>query len=502
MELHARLGDLTSFAGDGIIVGASEDVGLSTAAKAVDQALDGLLGRLLANGGVKAKKNHLTVLHPFDRLPAARVVVVGLGQQSTVTLEEVRQATGEACRRLRSENAANIAAEVLGADNGVLDPQQAAEAMVEGAVLGSYRYDRYQSASSDRSEIAALTFYGAAGLPLKALERGLQVGSAKADGTCFARDLVNLPPSDLTPPQLAELARAMATGLGLGCSVFQADELQSLGMNLILAVNRAAEQPPVLLVLEHRGGGDEPALGLVGKGVCFDSGGLSLKSGEGMMTMKGDLGGAAAVLGAMQAVATLELPLNVTAVIPSVQNLVGPAAVKPGDVITGYGGKSVEILNTDAEGRLILADALAYATQQLGLTPVVDIATLTGACIRALGPVYAGGFGTDEDLLDRVCLVGRQAGEKIWPLPLDEEYRELLQSPIADLRNIGTTSNGGASTAAMFLKEFVGETPWVHLDVAGRMFAESDKHYQPQGATGFGVRTLVNLCLSRAKQGH
>ncbi|MBI2298708.1 MAG: leucyl aminopeptidase [Armatimonadetes bacterium] len=498
MRVTAATGDLTQFAGDGIIVGLYEDVGVVGVAEAVDRALGGVLQRLLASGGVSAKKNKLTVLHPFERLPAARVVAVGLGNQETVTLEEIRQATGEACRRLRNEHARRIAADVLGG-GGLLDPQQAAEAMVEGAVLGSYRFSRYRTKPEDEAGIESLALFAGADVPEAALRRGIEVGQVKAAATCFARDLVNTPPSELVPADLCEVARNVAVGNGLVFDILSEDELALRGLNLILAVNRGSDNDAALIVLKYRGGADERALGLVGKGVCFDSGGLSIKSADGMMTMKGDMGGAAAVIATMQAVAQLDLPLNVTAVVPAVQNLVGGNATMPGDVVTGFGGKSVEILNTDAEGRLILSDALAYATGELMLTPVIDIATLTGACMRALGPIYAGILGTDEELVDRLCLVGRQAGEKFWPMPLDEEYRKMLDSTIADMKNISGHLSGGASTAAMLLKEFVGDTPWAHLDVAGHMFAESDEHYQPKGATGFGVRTLINYCLSRSK---
>lgn len=500
MDVQAAAGRLTGFAGDGIVVGLYEDVGLVGAAAEVDAALDGELKRLLDAGALSAKKNSLTVLHPLGRLPAARVAVVGLGPRETLTLEEIRQATGEVCRRLRGENARRIAADVLGTESGTLDPQQAAEAMVEGAVLGNYRFDRYRTVADEDTGLTALRLFENSGIPLATLQRGIQFGLAKAEATNFARDLVNTGPSDMSPARLAVVARSTAADYGLGCRVLQAAELEAMGARLILAVNRGSEQDCALIVLTYEGG-DGPALGLVGKGVCFDSGGLSIKTADGMMTMKGDMSGAAAVLGTIRAVAALNLRLNVTAVIPAVQNLIGAESVKPGDVVVGLAGKSVEILNTDAEGRLILADALTYATRDLRLTPVLDIATLTGACMRALGPVYVGGFSTDEDLLRRVCSVGRQAGEKIWPLPLDDEYGELMKSPIADLRNISTQANGGASSAAMFLREFVGDTPWVHLDIAGQGLTDTEKHYQPKGATGFGVRTLTNFCISVAKQG-
>ncbi|NUQ00480.1 MAG: leucyl aminopeptidase, partial [Armatimonadetes bacterium] len=401
----------------------------------------------------------------------------------------------EAWKRVRGEGARRIAVAPPGVAEGLLEPVQAVETAVEAALLTSYRFSRYKR-PDDEGE-AELLISG----PDEAaasVERGIAVGRARSEATCFARDLVNTAPSDLTPLELAAAARTMAEECGLRCHVMDEAELRERGFDLLLAVNRGSASPPALIVLEHRGGQGR-SVGLVGKGVCFDSGGLSIKTADGMMTMKGDMSGAAAVLGAMRAIATLAVPLNVTAVIPAVQNLVDAGSMMPGDVVTGLAGKSVEILNTDAEGRLILADALTYATRELGLTPVIDIATLTGACMRALGPVYAGVMGTDGRLVERLRQVGGQAGEKFWELPLDEEFGELMKSPIADLRNISKEAGGGASTAAMFLREFVGETPWAHLDIAGQGLNDTDRPYRPRGASGYGTRTLINLILSLAK---
>ncbi len=364
-------------------------------------------------------------------------------------------------------------------------------------MLEEYRFGAYLP--PDERPEAALTIWAPDDSLAAAVSRGSRVGQARAEATNLARELVNTGPSDLPPVELCERARQMAADVGLACRVLDDDALERLGANLILAVNRGSQAPAAMLVLEYRGGSG-PSLGLVGKGVCFDSGGLSIKSGDGMMTMKGDMSGAAAVLGAMRAIAQLELPLTVTGIIPTVQNLVDAGSVKPGDVVRGLGGRSVEILNTDAEGRLILADALAYATAHLELDLVVDIATLTGACMRALGPVYAGLFATDDALAERLEHAARQAGEKLWRMPLDPDYAEMMKSPIADLRNISTHTGGGASTAAEFLKAFVGDTRWAHLDIAGLGLTSDAKPGQPKGATGYGTRTLINLAISLARR--
>ncbi len=496
MNVAGSAAALNQLVADGAIIGVYEDAGLLGGATQADQALEGYLSRLFGEQALSGKRNHVTVVHTLGNLGVRRLALVGLGKLDELTLETVRQATAEGWRRLRAEGATDIAAVPPG--GGLLEPVQAAETVVEGAVLANYRCERYRRAG-DSQPAPSLAVLAAEPAHADAVRRGVEVGLAKAEATCLARDLVNTSASDLTPEDLANQARQVAAKHGLTCTVLEADELAARGFGLLLAVNRGSPHPAALIVLSHQVG-DGPALGLVGKGVCFDAGGLSIKSADGMTTMKGDMSGAAAVLGAMSAIARLQVPLNVTAVIPAVMNLVDGTSLRPGDVVTGFGGKSVEILNTDAEGRLILADALAYATSELSLAPVVDIATLTGACSRALGPVNAGVFGTSPRLVERVRQVGAQSGEKFWELPLDADYAELLSSPIADLRNVAKEPGGGASVAAEFLKAFVGETPWAHLDIAGRGMADADKHYLTQGAVGFGVRTLINLCLSLAKR--
>ncbi|MCC7495201.1 MAG: leucyl aminopeptidase [Fimbriimonadaceae bacterium] len=500
MILRSVAGPVDALSADALVVAVYQDAGLLGAAAAVDTTLDGLLGELLASGALSGQRGTVRVVQT-PRAALRRVVTVGLGKPDLVTLEVVRRAVGAAWRAVRGEHAQRIVVALPGASGeGMLEPVQAAETVVEAALLAEYRFDRYrQPADQDAPELHVYSLDAAAG---QAIERGLVVGEAKAAATNLARDLVNTGPSEMRPVDLAAAARALAAETGLQCTVLDEAALRAAGCHLLLAVNRGSEAAPALIVLEHHGGAtDAPTLGLVGKGVCFDSGGLSIKSADSMMTMKGDMSGAAAVLGAMGALARLRVPLNVTGVVAAVQNLVGAHSIMPGDVVTGLAGKSVEILNTDAEGRLILADALTYATATLGLAPVVDIATLTGACMRALGPFYAGVFGSDRRLLERIRQVGLQSGEKFWELPLDEEYGELMRGSISDLKNISGEASGGASSAAMFLQEFVGSTPWAHLDIAGHGIAKSEQGYQPQGATGYGARTLVNLCLSLAKRG-
>jgi leucyl aminopeptidase len=315
-----------------------------------------------------------------------------------------------------------------------------------------------------------------------------------AEATNAARDLVNEPGNTLTPTELGRRAQAMARRAGIRCQLMGPQQLRRLGARALLGVARGSQQPPRLILLEYRGGRrGGPHLGLVGKGITFDSGGISIKPAENMEAMKGDMAGAAAVLAATAAIAQLDLPIHVTAVVPATENLPSGSALKPGDILRAMSGKTVEIINTDAEGRLVLADGLHYARSRK-VSHLVDVATLTGACVVALGALNTGAFATNQALLDKVLAAGRAAGEKVWPMPMDVEYDELIKSDVAEIKNTGGR-RGGAITGAKFLQHFVGDTPWVHLDIAGTSEADKEKGYQPKGGTGVMVRTLVNLAV-------
>jgi len=331
------------------------------------------------------------------------------------------------------------------------------------------------------------------------LRRGVERGRILAEAANFARDLANEPANQMTPSALAEQAAAVARESGLECQVLEREQAQELGMGAFLGVAQGSRQPPKFIVLHYRGAGpDVTALGLVGKGITFDSGGISIKPAAGMEEMKGDMSGGAAVIAAMRAIAQLKLHVNVTAIVPATENMPGGNAIKPGDVLRAMSGKTIEVINTDAEGRLVLADGLSYA-RHLKLSPIIDVATLTGAISIALGNVAMGCMTNDQPLCDRIVQAGRAAGEKIWQLPLYEEYREQIKSEVADIKNTGGRQ-AGAITAAFFLKEFVGDTPWVHLDMAGVDFYDKEKGALVKGASGMPVRTLVNLVLSLAEE--
>jgi leucyl aminopeptidase len=369
-----------------------------------------------------------------------------------------------------------------------------AEAAVEGAVLGNFEPDLYKTSTKESKSLESFDLVAAANG--EELELAVERGRILAEAQNFTRDLANEPANRLTPLLLAQRARAMAAEMGLECEVLDQDRMRQLGMGALLGVAQGSAEPPALIVVRYQPAspprtGDH--LGLVGKGVTFDTGGVSIKPADGMEKMKYDMSGGAAVLGAMRAIAQLKPAIPVTALVPAVENMVGSRAQRPGDIVTSLGGKTIEVLNTDAEGRLILIDALTYA-QRLGCTHLVDAATLTGAIVVALGNVNIGAFTNNEELLGRVMATAKAEGEKMWHMPLDDDYKELLKSAFADMANIGGRW-GGAISAAWFLREFAGDTPWVHLDIAGTAWLDDAKPYMAKGPTGVCVRTFAKLAM-------
>lgn len=466
------------------------------ASGAVDKALGGILSQLISDGELKGKLNATSVVHTYGKLPARRVIVVGLGKAEDFTLDRARQAAGTAIKLARKLGARNVATIVHGAGIGGLEAQQAAQAVVEGSLLALYRFKKYVSKQSDNGDIDTLTLVENDPGKLAALEAGARRGIIYADSTNMARDLINEPGNVVTPTYLADFALAMARAFGLEVSVLDRKEMADLGMGSILAVAEGSAQPPKLIVLRYWGAGKDdkrPPLALIGKAVTFDSGGISIKPAEGMGGMKGDMSGGAAVLGALRAIALLKPRVNVTVLVPAVENMPSGSAARPGDIVKTMSGKTYEIVSTDAEGRMILADALTYA-RKLGCAPLIDVATLTGACVIALGHVYTGAFSNDKATLDALLAVAKESGEKIWPMPTDEEYKEQLESDVADMKNTGGRP-AGAITGALFIGAFAEETPWVHLDIAGSSQPGGGKElpYQPKFGAGVMARTLALL---------
>lgn len=501
MNVDVRVQDVLVYPGDAVIVNLFEGVkkpGGATAA--VDQALGGLISRVIAQGEFRGKSGTSVLLHTHAKLKAERVLVAGLGKQEDFSLETIRSVSGESLRFLHRHGCRRVGTIVHGTGAGGLGVKEAAQAVTEGALLGLYRFDRYKKTDEDYKAVQELS------LLLRDKEQVTEVRSAAATGRIIAdavnlaRDLVNEPANSLTPQDLAARARAVAKVQKLTCRILDKRQIERMKMGALLGVAQGSSRPPVLLVLSYQGKrGKEPTLGLIGKGVTFDSGGISIKPSEGMEQMKGDMAGGAAVIAAMGAIARLRPAINVTAIVPACENLPSGSALKPGDVVRAMDGKTIEVVNTDAEGRLILADALCYA-RKLGCKRLVDAATLTGACVVALGSVRSGAFTNNQEWLDRVQSAAEAVGEKIWHMPMDRDYDEQIKSDVADIKNIGGRK-AGAITAAKFLGRFVGDVPWVHLDIAGTSQADKEKGYAAKGASGVPVRTLIRLALDLAQSG-
>ncbi len=494
MEIKPAASNLARLRADALVVSHFEKVRHPEGTTAdIDRALDGAITRLIRQGDIKGKLNETTLLHSPGRLPAGRVLVMGLGKKKELTLNRIRGTVAEACRYLRGKNVETIATMVLGADVHRLGIEAAAQAITEGALLGLYTFRRHiTKQEDDAGEIKELRISGR-GRP--ALARGIERGRIIAEAANRARDMVNEPANFMTPTDMAEAARQLAGEYGLGIEVLDKDKMEELGMGGLLGVSRGSQQPPKFIILTYKGKDETNVdLALVGKGITFDSGGIDIKPQEGMHEMKGDMAGGASVMATITALALLKPKINVTALVPATENLPSGTAMKPGDIISAMNGKTIEVLNTDAEGRLILADALSYA-KKLEAKAIIDVATLTGACHVALGDLCTGAFTNNQAMLDKLFAVAQETGEFIWQLPMYDEYREQLKSDIADIKNIGNRY-GGAITAAKFLSEFIDGTPWVHLDIAGTYYSTKEKGYLVKGGTGVPVRTLLEFILT------
>jgi leucyl aminopeptidase len=452
-----------------------------------------LLG-LYAATGAKGKLGE-TLLVPntgVEGLAAASVLLVGVGKRAEVKPDTVRRAIGKVASQLAKRTSVATTLPQVVAGRAGADAVQAA---VEGLILGAYRFERYKS-TPNGSRLERVTVVVSARADQRAARDAIRRGQVIAESQCWTRDLVNTPALDLPPAELAAEARSMARDVGLWSKVWTEAELRRGGFGGIVGVGQGSSRPPRMIELRYEGGRGAP-IALTGKGVAFDSGGLSIKDATGMETMKCDMAGAASILGAMRAIAVLRPKVNVIAAIPSAENMPGGSAIRPGDVLRHRGGKTSEVLNTDAEGRLILADALAYLAERKPRA-ILDTATLTGACMVALGDELWGAMGNDRDLVREVLAAGEAAGEPGWELPMYAPYRRLIDSEVADVKNVGKRY-GGAITAAMFLREFVGDVPWVHLDIAGPAFhGDRASDVGPKGATGVPVRALVRYVLDQA----
>lgn len=504
MNITIEGGTVTEFVGDTIIVPLPEGVTEPEGATgAVDAALGGLLTQLITAGEVKGKLNNVSIIHTQGKLPALRVIVVGLGKPGEVTVEKIRQAAGTAIKAARRSNGKLVGLAMPSSGVSGLDVASKAQALAEGALLALFRFKKYVTKPLDDSDPQTLTILTGDRVSSPALEAAVARGRILAEGTNMARELISEPGNEIYPETLARRAEAMARASGLEFEALEERQMSELGMGAVLAVGQGSRRAPRFIIMRYWGAGKDnqrPPLALIGKGVTFDSGGISLKPGDKMEEMKGDMSGAAAVIGAMRIIAQLKPKINVVALVPAVENMPGGNAARPGDIIRTCSGKTFEIISTDAEGRLILADAVAYA-RKLGCSPLIDVATLTGAVMVALGFEYTGAFANDQPALDAVLAAAKTAGEKVWPMPTDDEYKDQLQSDVADLKNSGGRY-GGAITGALFIGAFAEDTPWVHLDIAGtsKISDGKDRPYQPKFGSGAMTRTLALLAEHMAAQ--
>jgi len=466
---------------------------------AVDKALGGMISEIISSGDFKGEWGQTYLFRTFGKIPAERVLLLGLGKQKEFTKDRIREAAAKSSNVLKKAKITAYSTIVHGAGIGGFDAQTAGEAFFEGLYLGAYSFDRYKTEKKEENGVPVekVTVLERDGNKVRILEKSWARAKILAEATNLCRDLVNLPAQEATPTYLASVAQRIAKENKLKITVYSREEMQKLGMGGVLGVAQGSAEPPKFIVLEYGGGrkGEKPIC-LVGKGITFDSGGLSLKPWDFMVDMKEDMSGAAAVICSIQALARLKVKANVIGIAPCTENLPSARPLKPGDILKTFGGKTIEVLNTDAEGRLVLSDGLGYACSR-DPQAIVDIATLTGACMVALGRKATGVMGTDQKLIRKILKASGQTGDQVWQLPLYDELSEQVKSNVADVKNVGGRY-GGAITAALLLKKMVGDFPWAHLDIAGPAFTDLapdgiKKEYQPVGATGVGVRLFVNL---------
>lgn len=497
MDFQGISGNFTNAGVEALAVAVFKDEKPSSGIlKDLDKLTGGQIAAVIKSGEFKGETGETALLRltPKGRMRSSRLLLVGVGERKEYRVPDVAVASGTATRFLRKCNARSIAFDSrIEADAG-----EAAMYAAQGAITSQFELDKYKTRDKNDKSVDKLVFYfeGAKGADLK---RGLARGEAIGDSMNFTRDLANEPPNILTPTEMANRAQKMAREFGLKYEVLDEAKMRKMGMGSLLSVSAGSEQPAKLIVLRYtpakNTGRKGDLLAFVGKGITFDTGGISIKPAEGMEAMKYDMSGGATVIGTMRAIASLKPSVPVIGIVAAVENMPDGKATRPSDVVTAMNGKTVEILNTDAEGRLILADAVAYAEQQ-GATRIVDMATLTGAVIIALGNQNTGIMGNDQEFVDELIRLGKEAGENFWQLPLGREYSKQIKSDIADIKNIGPRGKAGTIMGAVFIQEFVDQAKWIHLDIAGTAWEDSVRPHQAKGPTGVVIRTLIRLVES------
>ncbi len=501
-SITVKTGSIHEAPEDAVVVFRHHDGEPFRAFVAVARALGASFESALTGSGFEGNNGQAVLVHTGGRIRPRVVIAAGLGARQGARPERVRQAAARAVQRAKDAGCERVAFALA-----ATDPEETARACVEGALMGLYQFTRYKTdRDEDRREVKALVLY-VAEPDVIAARSGARRGMIVGEAVNQVRDLGNLPANVATPTYIAERARRIAREHGMACEVIDRKGMERLGMGALLGVARGSVEPPKLIILKYSGRGkgrsngsrspDRP-IALVGKTITFDSGGISLKPADNMEQMKSDMLGGAGVLAVLEAAARLQLPVSVVGLLPATENMPSGTAIKPGDVVTAFSGTTIEVVNTDAEGRLVLADALAYAVKRFQPRLALDIATLTGACSVALGQHAIGLLGTDETLVARLQRAADESGERVWQLPLWEDYYEQIKSDVADLKNTGGRP-AGTITAAAFLSKFVGVTPWGHLDIAGTMWSNDIRHYVSKGATGSGVRLLIQFLMDEAE---
>lgn len=494
MEIKIRKSNPLETKAPCLVMGVFQNTSPSPELKKLDAKLGGLLVKALRRKEFFGKEGELIVFQPAGTLPVEQLLLVGLGIKEQCTLDSLRQASGRALRRIMKSHQDKAAMALALCDIQSTTIEQRVQAIAEGAILASYRYDKFLSPETRKTERtpSSLTLLIDQPRSKPELQTALDNAQKLSHAVRLARDLVNTPGNIKSPSYLAEQAQAAAKRSNLSCQILDRKDLEKEGFGALLGVAQGSQREPHLIILEHKGGlPDDPPIAFIGKGVVFDAGGISLKPAEKMDEMKMDMAGGAAVIGTLMGAALLALPVNLVGLVPAVENLPSGTAYRPGDILTSLSGQTIEVLNTDAEGRLILADTLTYA-KRYNPRLVVDLATLTGACIIALGHHATAVLGNDQQLVQALLEAGEKCGERLWQLPLWPVFDEQIKSTVADMKNIGGKP-AGTITAAAFLKKFAQDFTWAHLDIAGTAWRDQDQPYIPKGGTGVGVRLLITF---------
>jgi leucyl aminopeptidase len=494
MKIKVKKGDITTEKTSALVINLFEGVKIPGGATgAVDKKLNNQISKIIAHGDFKGKLNEILLLHTFD-FPWERVLIVGLGKQEEFNLDIVRQVSGTVTSYLGNLGVNSYSTILHGGGIGGLDVKDAAQALTEGAILGSYKFNYYKN--EKETKIEEVTILERDETKIKKIEDGVKLGEIIANNQCLARDLANTPANEMTPSIFERKIKELINEK-IKMKVLEKEECEKLGMNAFLAVAKGSDELPKFIILEYKNNNSAPIV-LAGKGITFDSGGISLKPSKGMEEMKGDMTGAAVSFAVLKIISQLNIPINFVTIIPLCENLPSGKASKPGDIVKSLSGKTIEIVNTDAEGRLILADALSYATKYKPEL-IIDVATLTGAAKVALGTVRAAVMSNKEELIEKIKISAQKSGELVWPLPLGKEYKYLIKSDIADMKNVGEDGTAGTIVGGIFLQEFVNNFPWIHIDIAAVDYENKGKPYIPKGHTAFGVRLITEFIMNYSK---